>query len=374
MLYTADEAFAYVKQEDVQCVRLAFFDAWGQEKSISILPSQLGRAMDAGICFDAFPIYSTQERLFLFPLPETLQILPWVNSPKMARMYCRVCYGNSAPFPLDGRYILHRAQQAARDMGLSVSVDTECTFYLLPADERGNPIRQPHNDGGYLDDTPQTGGEALRMEICRMLEKMGAPPLFACHGQGSGQHQIVFGTTNLMEAADMVMTLQSAVQAGARLRSLHAFFTPRPLIHQPCNDFCIRLSLGRSGSKWTAPFWAGILKHIRDMSIFLHPTRQSYERLEELGGRWICQPTGTDDAFLHTPDQTANLYTSFGLLLFAGMDGIRRGLSLPDMEKKMPALPKTLEEAVRFAGISTFLEDVLPREMVDMYKRAARRL
>ena len=77
---------------------------------------------------------------------------------------------------------------------------------------------------------------------------------------------------------------------------------------------------------------------------------------------------------MHTPDQTANLYTSFGLLLFAGMDGIRRGLSLPDMEKKMPALPKTLEEAVRFAGISTFLEDVLPREMVDMYKRAARRL
>ena len=54
MLYTADEALAYVKQEDVQCVRLAFFDAWGQEKSISILPSQLGRAMDTGICFDTF--------------------------------------------------------------------------------------------------------------------------------------------------------------------------------------------------------------------------------------------------------------------------------------------------------------------------------
>ncbi len=373
MLYTADEALAYVKQEDVQCVRLAFFDAWGQEKSISILPSQLGRAMDTGICFDAFPMYSIQERLFLFPLPETLQILPWGNTPKMARMYCNVCYGDGAPFPSDGRYILRRAQQAARDMGLSVSIETESTFYLLSSDEGGNPVRQPHDNGRYLDAAPCAGGESFRMEICRMLEKMGIPPLFACHGQGSGQHQIVFDTASPMEAADMVMTLQSAVQAQARLRSLHAFFTPRPLIHQPCNDFCIRLSLGRNGKKWAASFWAGILKHIRDMTAFLHPTHQSYERLAEMGSRWICRTAGTDDEFLHTPDQTANLYIAFGLLLFAGMDGIRRGLSLPDMEKKLPTLPKNLEEAVRLAGISTFLRDVLPGEIIDMYTGAVRR-
>ena len=92
-----------------------------------------------------------------------------------------------------------------------------------------------------------------------------------------------------------------------------------------------------------------------------------------MGGRWICRTAGTDDEFLHTPDQTANLYIAFGLLLFAGMDGIRRGLSLPDMEKKLPALPKNLEEAVRLAGISTFLRDVLPGKIIDMYTGAVRR-
>ncbi len=373
MLYTADEALEYVKQEDVQCIRLAFFDALGHRKNISILPSQLHRAMETGIPLDAFPMDFPREGLSLLPHPDTLQLLPWIRRTKTARMYCSVRHKNGAPFRLDGRYILQRAQQEVRDMGLSVTFQAEGTFYLLPADERGNPIRQPHDRGGYVDAPPDARGEEICMEVCRGLGKIGIPPLFACHGQGGGQHQISYPAANPMETADMVMTLQSAVEACASMNSLRAFFTPRPLLRQPCNDFCVRLSLGGGGGKWAAPFLAGILAHIRDMTAFLHPTRPSYERLEEVGGRWISRGASAGDIALRTPDQSANLYIAFGLLLFAGMDGIRRGLSLPDTDK-LPTLPKTLEEAIRFADISAFIGDVLPREMMDMYKEAAGRL
>lgn len=369
MLYSADEALEYVKQEDVERIRLAFFDALGHRKTISILPSQLPRAMEAGIPLDAFPMNFPGEGLSLLPHPETLQILPWIHRTKTARMYCSVRHKNGAPLRLDGRYILQRAQQEVRDMGLSVMFQAESTFYLLPADDNGNPIRRPHDGGGYMDAPIVSKGEEICMEVCRGLEKMGGPPLFACDGQGSGQYRISFPAGVPMETADWIMTLRSAVESHASMNSLHAFFTPRPLIRQPCNDFRMRISLG-GGNRWTAPFLAGIFAHIRDMTAFLHPTRPSYERLEETGGRWISRRASKEDIVLYTPDQSANLYIAFGLLLFAGMDGIRRGLSLPE-SGTIPALPKTLEEAFRFADISAFIGDFLPREMLNLYKRAA---
>ena len=38
MLYTAEEVFDYVEQEDVKFIRLAFCDIYGKQKNISIMP------------------------------------------------------------------------------------------------------------------------------------------------------------------------------------------------------------------------------------------------------------------------------------------------------------------------------------------------
>ena len=366
MLYTADEAFRYVKQEDVQCVRLAFFDALGHRKTISILPGQLPRAVEAGIPLDAFPMDFPGEGLVLLPHLETLQILPWLHETKTAQIYCGICAENGVPLGLDSRNILHRAQREVRDMGLSVTFQAESTFYLLPGDARDTPVRRSY-EGGYRDDPYAAQGESVRMEICRGLESMGISPLFACNGQGAAQHRISLSAGVPMETADRIMTLQAAVEAYARLNGLHGSFTPKPLMHQPCNNFCVRISLS-GGKKWMEPFLAGIFTHIRDMTVFLCPTRPCYERLGELAGCWIRQVG--EDILLYAPDQSANLYIAFALLLFAGMDGIRQGRSLPE-SGKIPILSKTLEEAVRFADISGFIEDVLPGEMLKRYKRAA---
>ena len=56
MLYSAQDVFEYVEQEDVKFIRLAFCDVTGRQKNISIMPEELKRAFSYGISFDASAI------------------------------------------------------------------------------------------------------------------------------------------------------------------------------------------------------------------------------------------------------------------------------------------------------------------------------
>ena len=80
MMYTKDEVFEFIEQEDVKFIRLFFCDINGRQKNISIMPSELDRAFEEGISFDASQICGfgdVKSDLLLFPLPHTLNVLPW---------------------------------------------------------------------------------------------------------------------------------------------------------------------------------------------------------------------------------------------------------------------------------------------------------
>ncbi len=53
MTYTKDEVIQFVKEEDIKFIRLAFCDALGRMKNISIMPGELARAFETGIAIDA---------------------------------------------------------------------------------------------------------------------------------------------------------------------------------------------------------------------------------------------------------------------------------------------------------------------------------
>lgn len=80
MLFTADEVFDYVEQEDVKFIRLAFCDIYGRQKNISIMPEELKRAFSSGISFDASAVRGfgseVKSDLLLFPIPSTFNVLP----------------------------------------------------------------------------------------------------------------------------------------------------------------------------------------------------------------------------------------------------------------------------------------------------------
>ncbi|MCI8303596.1 MAG: type I glutamate--ammonia ligase, partial [Lawsonibacter sp.] len=56
MKYTREEVLQYVQEEEVAFIHLTFCDVFGWQKNISIVPSELSRAFEYGIAFDASAI------------------------------------------------------------------------------------------------------------------------------------------------------------------------------------------------------------------------------------------------------------------------------------------------------------------------------
>ena len=73
MKYSPEEILEYVKDEDVKFIRLSFCDAFGVQKNIAIMPSELERAFSQGIVIDASSISGFGDEmnsdLFLHPDP-----------------------------------------------------------------------------------------------------------------------------------------------------------------------------------------------------------------------------------------------------------------------------------------------------------------
>lgn len=393
MLYTEEDVYSYVEQEDVKFIRLAFCDISGRQKNISIMPQELKRAFSQGISFDASAIAGfgsvVESDLFLFPIPSTLSLMPWRPSRgKVVRMFCKIRYPDGRPFPLDCRALLGRAIREARDLGLTVQIGAEFEFYLFKTDVDGNPTTQPFDHAGYMDMAPEDKGENIRREICLTLESMGILPESSHHEEGPGQNEIDFRYSDAMTAADNALLFASTVRAVAVSNGLYADFSPKPIAGEAGNGLHINVSLLQSGDRSvTQHFMAGILDHIREMTAFLNPSEASYRRLgEKKAPRYVTwSPENRSQLIripaaqgqykrmeLRSPDPTVNPYLAYALVIFAGLDGVKRGLlppepvnvnlytAGPEVTGSLQALPQTLAEAKRVAAESEFIRSTLP--------------
>ena len=393
MNYSSDEVMDFIEQEGVRFIRLAFTDPFGRLKNIAVLPEELPRAFSEGISFDASAIAGftgeVKSDLFLFPIADTLATLPWRSAQgKVVRMFCDIRHPDGTPFAKDSRAVLRRAIQAARAQHLTVNFGPEYEFYLFETDERGRPTKIPFDTAGYMDVAPEDKGENIRREICLTLLEMGIHPETSHHEEGPGQNEIDFRYSDPLTAADNAMHFKSVVQAVAAGNGLYADFSPKPIPRESGNGMHINISARRaSGRDVTPGFMAGILEHIRELTAFLNPTENSYLRLgEKKAPRYITWSPGNRSQLiripaaqgeyrrmeLRSPDPTANPYLAFALLIYAGLDGIRRELTPPEpmnrnlytAEESVTAalrqLPATLEEAKQIAAESSFLKEILP--------------
>ena len=225
MLYTAEEVYEFVREEDVRFIRLAFCDINGRQKNVSIQPTELRRAFEEGISFDASAVYGfgdvEKSDLLLFPNPSTLNILPWRPSHgKVVRMFCDIRHPDGTPFERDSRLALRRAVKRAADMGITVQIGAEFEFYLFKTDENGDPTKTPFDNAGYMDVAPEDKGENVRREICLTLLDMGIVPECSHHEEGPGQNEIDFRYADAMRAADDAMNFQTVVKATAQRNGL----------------------------------------------------------------------------------------------------------------------------------------------------------
>ncbi len=398
MIYTAREVYDFVRQEDVKFIRLAFCDVNGKQKNISITPDELPRAFSDGISFDASAIKGFGDEvgsdLLLFPVPSTLNILPWRSSHgNVIRMFCSMKYPDGTQFEKDSRMILQRAVDAAAAKGVSVQFGAEFEFYLFNTDEKGMPTDEPFDRAGYMDVAPEDRGENARREICLTLLEMGIKPESSHHEEGPGQNEIDFRYSDAMTAADNAMNFMTVVKAAAQRNGIYADFSPKPLPGESGNGLHINMSVKTAdGEDHTNAFMAGILAHIKEMTAFLNPTEDSYKRLgEKKAPKYITwSPENRSQLIripaakgeyrrieLRSPDPTANPYIAYALLIMAGLDGIERELTAPEavnvnlykadssVTEPLDRLPASLDEAVAVAEGSDFVRGVIGMNITD---------
>ena len=86
-------------------------------------------------------------------------------------------------------------------------------------------------------------------------------------------------------------------------------------------------------------------------------------------------------AELRSPDPICNPYIAYTLLIYAGLDGIRRRAELPasadinfytapeDVRSQYKTLPATLADAKAAARASEFIASSLPRTVLEYYTK-----
>ena len=402
MKYSKEEVIQYVREEDVKFIRLAFCDVFGKQKNISIMPDELQRAFTHGIAFDASAIKGfgdeAKSDLFLHPIPDTLTVLPWrPEHGRVVRMFSEIRYPDGRPFECDTRALLSKTVAEAEKAGFSFSFCAEQEFYLFKCDEQGNPTKVPYDEAGYMDIAPDDKGENVRREICMTLEQMGIRPESSHHEEGPWQNEIDFRYSDALTAADNALTFRTVVRTMAYRNGLFADFSPKPLEDQAGNGFHINMSVKPDDDPEIFDHMlAGILGKAKEMTLFLNPAEESYLRFgKNKAPRYITWshenrsgliriPAGEAQfkrAELRSPDPLTNPYIAFTLMIYSGLDGISRKLSLPAEEnsnlfkagegelKGYDSLPDNLEAARKAAAESGFIREHLPQNIIESYCR-----
>ncbi|MCR5214933.1 MAG: glutamine synthetase family protein [Eubacterium sp.] len=388
MFYTEDEIMEYIEEEDAKFIRLAFRDAFGVQKNISVMPSEIHKAFKYGIPINARAILgfecSGDKNLYLRPDPATTSILPWrPDTGRVIRMYCDVCTADGEPFESDTRYILKQAVKKAEEAGIEFRFGSEMEFYLFKCDDEGRPTKIPYDEAGYMDIAPLDRGENIRREICLTIEEMGLTPERSHHERGPGQNEIDFHYGKPLKAADQMTTFKMVVSTIADRNGLYADFSPVPISDKPGNGYHINLfakdSEGADVAKFAA---AGIIDKICDITLFLNPTDESYTRFGRSTApdrvKWssagdtelmyISEYQGSTRVELRSPDALSNPYIVYALLIHAGLYGIENRLSLPkEMDDEGILLPENKKTAIKKAQKSEFIKSIIPQEIIDKY-------
>ncbi len=407
---TANEVVQFIKENDVKFIRLGFCDLFGLQKNISIMPDELPGAFEHGISFDASAIRGFRgvknSDLLLFPDPATLTVLPWRPGPgRVARFYCDIKNPDGSAFAQDSRYLLKKVSARCESMGYVCKIGAECEFYLFKTDEDGEPTDITLDKGGYLDISPLDKGENIRREICLCLEEMGINSETSHHEQGPGQNEIDFKYSDALTSADNLLTFKTVVKAVAARNGLFASFMPKPLPSAAGSGLHVNISLSQNGmnifknaahghSDIAESFIAGILAKTPEITLFLNPLCNSYERFGSFEApkyvSWSHQnrsqlvriPAAIGERVrmeLRSPDPSINPYLAFALIVAAGLDGIEKNLVLPaavdadlytadkSITNALALLPEELSRAIGLAEKSQFVKSVAGEGLVSRY-------
>ena len=417
---TADDVRKMAKELGVKFVRLQFTDIFGVLKNVSITVEQLEKALAGEMMFDGSSIEGfvriEESDMYLRPDPATFVVFPWrPRDGAVARLICDIYTAAGEPFIGDPRYVLKRAINEAKEMGLTMNVGPEAEFFLFHIDGEGRPTTVTHDRAGYFDLTPVDLGEDARRDMVLTLDELGFEVEASHHEVAPGQHEIDFKYANALETADRIVTFRFVVRTIAQRHGLHATFMPKPILGIPGSGMHLNQSLMKNGENAfydpNAPlqlsdtclyYIGGLMRHARAITAVTNPTVNSYKRL--VSGyeapvyiAWSSQNRSplirvpakkgpSTRIELRSPDPSCNPYLALAVCLKAGLEGIRQQIKPPrpcdrNIYEMTPAereelgigcLPESLAEALRELENDRLVQDALGPHVLQRFMEAKR--
>ena len=381
------------KELKIKFVRLRFTDILGMPKNVEIPIREFEKALDGEMMFDGSSIQGfvriEESDMYLRPDYTTFTINPWEEGKDVARITCDIYNADGSPFEGCPRNNLKRVLKEIEGMGYSPNFGPEVEFFLFFKDQEGKATTKTHDQGGYFDLLPVDLGEEARRDMVIALEKLGFQIEASHHEVAPGQHEIDFRYSDVLTAADRIMTLKLTSKTIALKHNLHVTFMPKPIFGIAGSGMHTHISLFRDGenifynpnekyqlSKEALYFIGGLLKHAKGFTAITNPLVNSYKRLTPgyeapVYIAWsernrsplvrvpIAKKEGTR-AELRSPDPSCNPYLAFAVILKAGIDGIKNQIDPGEpINKNIYTMSEEKRKSLGIEILPTTLNDAL---------------
>ncbi|TKY52995.1 fluG protein [Spatholobus suberectus] len=409
---------------DVSLVRIIWVDGSGQHRCRAVPKKRFNDIVaknGVGLAFAAMGFSSHMDgpadgsgltavgETRLMPDLSTLRRIPWNKQDEMvlADMYLKP----GEAWEYCPRDVLRRASKILKDeFDLEMNAGFENEFILLKSITReGKEEWMPFDSSPYCSSSAFDAASPILHEVAAALHSLGISVEQLHPESGKGQFELVLKYTICTKAADNLIFTREVVRAVARKHGLLATFIPKYALDDLGSGSHVHLSLWRNGqnvfmasdrsskhgiSTVGKEFMAGILHHLPSILAFIAPLPNSYDRLQPntWSGAYLfwgnenkeaplraTSPPGTPDGLvsnfeMKSFDGAANPYLGLAAILAAGIDGLRRHLSLPEPVDTNPnpeilqRLPATLSESLDALHKDDFLKEFISDKLLTTIK------
>lgn len=397
-----------VKEQKCEIIWLWFVDILGLLKGVGITPRELEGALYEGVGFDGSSVEGFarihESDLMAVADPSTFTWLPEGLSPqfsKIAIMFCDLYTPQMEPFPGDSRLVLKKQVEKLRKKGYTFYIGPEIEYFYFK-DMEGMEL---FDSTGYFDASLMNIATLLRRKSILALEQMGIECEFEHHEVSPSQHELDLKYKDALTMAEEVLIARFIIKEIARSEGAYATFMPKPIFgingsgmhcHQSIFEGEKNLFFEANDeynlSQFARWYIAGILTHIREITIVLNQWINSYKRLvpgyeapvyiswgQKNRSALVRVPrvkVGKETSSrieLRSPDPVCNPYLAFACMIASGMDGVEKKFPLPPPieeniyemspkereERGIATLPDNLFEAIQVAKESEFLKEIL---------------
>ncbi|XP_060967693.1 protein fluG [Cannabis sativa] len=403
----------------IRLVRILWVDASGQQRC-RVVPS--ARFQDTvqrngvGLAFAAMGMPSFTDgtveeskltatgEMRLVPDLSTRKIIPWETREEM--VLADMCLKPGEPWEYCPREALRRVSKILKEeFNFVMNAGFENEFFLLKSVLReGKEEWVPFDFTPYSSTSSYDAASPIFQEIVAALDSLNIPVEQVHAESGKGQFEVVLGYGPCTLSADNLIFARETIRAIARKHGLLATFVPKYSMEDIGSGAHVHVSLFRDGknvfmgssqygmSKAGEEFMAGVLYHLPRILAFIAPIPNSYDRLQPhtWSGPYQCwgrenkevavraaSPPGFPDGLvsnfeIRSFDGCANPHIGLAAILAAGIDGLRKHLSLPKpvdtdtstFGQELKRLPESLSESLAALNEDNFMGDLIGEKLL----------